>query len=48
MDSRSEMRRMKSLDVDNIITDYPALAREILEDKEATAGLLEMIRAVLS
>ena len=48
VDSRSEMRRMKSLDVDNIITDYPALAREILEDKEATAGLLEMIRAVLS
>lgn len=44
---KSEMERMKMLGVDNIITDYPILAREILYREEATETLLEYLRLVL-
>lgn len=47
VNSKSEMERMKMLGVDNIITDYPVLSREILYREEATENLLEYLRLVL-
>lgn len=47
VNSKSEMERMKMLGVDNIITDYPVLAREIVYRKAATETLLEYLRLVL-
>lgn len=47
VNTKSEMERMKMLGVDNIITDYPVLAREIVYRKEATETLLEYLRLVL-
>lgn len=38
---------MKVLGVDNIITDYPALAREVLYREEATESLMEYLKMVL-
>ncbi|MBE7718063.1 glycerophosphodiester phosphodiesterase [Lacrimispora indolis] len=47
VNSKSEMERMKMLGVDNIITDYPVLAREIVYRQAATESLLEYLRLVL-
>lgn len=47
VNNKSEMERMKMLGVDNIITDYPVLAREIIYREEATENLLEYLRLVL-
>ncbi len=47
VNSKSEMERMKMLSVDNIITDYPVLAREIIYREEAAENLLEYLRLVL-
>ena len=47
VNSKSEMERMKMLGVDNIITDYPVIAREILYREAATESLLEYLRLVL-
>jgi len=47
VNNKSEMERMKMLGVDNIITDYPVLAREILYREAATETLLEYLRLVL-
>lgn len=47
VNSKSEMERMKMLGVDNIITDYPVLAREMIYREEATETLLEYLRLVL-
>jgi glycerophosphoryl diester phosphodiesterase len=47
VNSKSEMERMKMLSVDNIITDYPILTREIVYREEATENLLEYLRLVL-
>ena len=47
VNTKSEMERMKMLGVDNIITDYPVLAREIVYRKEATETILEYLRLVL-
>lgn len=47
VNTKSEMERMKMLGVDNIITDYPVLAREIVYREEATETLLEYLRLVL-
>ena len=47
VNNKSEMERMKMLGVDNIITDYPVLTREIVYRKEATETLLEYLRLVL-
>lgn len=47
VNSKSEMERMKMLLVDNIITDYPVLAREIVYREAATESLLEYLRLVL-
>ena len=47
VNSKSELERMKMLGVDNIITDYPVLAREIVYREQATETLLEYLRLVL-
>lgn len=47
VNGKSEMERMKMLGVDNIITDYPILAREIIYREAATESLLEYLRLVL-
>ena len=47
VNSKSEMERMKMLGVDNIITDYPVIAREIVYRQAATESLLEYLRLVL-
>jgi glycerophosphoryl diester phosphodiesterase len=46
VNSKSEMERMKMLGVDNIITDSPVLAREIVYRQAATENLLEYLRLV--
>lgn len=47
VNTKSEMERMKMLGVDNIITDYPVLAREIVYREAATETLMEYLRLVL-
>ncbi|MEY8354327.1 glycerophosphodiester phosphodiesterase [Lachnospiraceae bacterium 54-53] len=47
VNSKSEMERMKMLGVDNIITDHPVLAREIVYREAATETLMEYLRLVL-
>ncbi len=42
----SEIRRMNQLGVDNIITDYPILVREILYEDEYTTSFLEFMRTI--
>lgn len=44
---KSEMERLCILGVDNIITDYPVLAREIIYRGEAKETLLEYLKMVL-
>ncbi len=47
VNSRTEMARMERLGVDNIITDYPARAREVLFQEDAAVGLLEYLKTVV-
>ena len=47
VNSKSEMERMRLMGVDNLITDYPVLAREILYREEATETLMEYLQMVL-
>lgn len=47
VNSRSEMERVKALGVDNIITDYPVQAREVLYREEVTENLLQYLRLLL-
>ncbi len=47
VNSKNEMERMQMLNVDNVITDYPVRAREILYREEATETLLSYLRQVL-
>lgn len=47
VNNKSEMERMKMLGVDNIITDYPVRAREILYREEATETLMEYLKMML-
>ena len=47
VNTRGELNRMKRLQVDNIITDRPVLARETLYQEEDTESLLEFIRLAL-
>lgn len=44
---RSEMERMKILGADNVITDNPLMAREVLYGEKATENLLARIREML-
>lgn len=47
VNSKSEMEQMKILGVDNIITDYPVRAREILYREEATETLMEYLKMMI-
>lgn len=47
VNDKAELERMRVLAVDNVITDVPALAREILYREEGTESLLEYVRALL-
>lgn len=46
VNSKSEMERLRMLGVDNLITDYPVLAREIVYREEGTETLVEYLRMV--
>ena len=46
VNSKSEMERMKLLGVDNVITDRPVLAREIIYRETTTETLLEYLRVM--
>ena len=48
VNGKVEMERLKQLEVDDMITDRPVLAREILYGEEAKANLLEYLRLVLT
>ena len=43
---RNDMERLRLLDVDNLITDDPVLAREILYQEEAAQSLMEYLRMI--
>ncbi len=47
VNTKSEMEEMKLAGVDNIITDYPVMAREICYREEGAEGLLERLRLLL-
>lgn len=47
VDDKAELERMRVLAVDNVITDVPLLAREILYREEGTESLLEYLRELL-
>lgn len=47
INSETEMEQMKMLRVDNLITDYPTRAREVLYEEEGTERLLRYIRMML-
>ena len=47
VNSKTEMDQMKLLGVDNIITDYPARAREILYREETTETLMEYLKMMI-
>ena len=44
---KSEMERMKILGADNVITDNPLMAREVLFGEKNTENLLARIREML-
>lgn len=47
VNSKNEMERVKALGVDNIITDYPVRAREVIYREETAESLLGYIRLIL-
>lgn len=47
VNNRTDMERLRVLGVDNLITDDPILAREIIYQEEAAENLMEYLRAVL-
>lgn len=47
VNQREELERMRVLGVDNVITDNPVLAREVLYREEAAESLLEYLRLLL-
>lgn len=47
VNKKSELEEMKRLGVDNIITDDPARAREVLYQEEGTKNLMEYLRMAL-
>lgn len=44
----SEIRRMKQIGVDNIITDYPILVREVIYEDETTTSFLEFMKTIMN
>ncbi len=47
VNKKSELERMKMIGVDNVITDRPILAREVIMGEENAENLLARLRAVL-
>ena len=47
VNSKDEMERLRVLGVDNVITDYPVRAREVLYREDVTESLLEYLRVLL-
>ena len=47
VNTKAEAERLKYLDVDNIITDYPVMVREILYREKDTENFLEILLMVL-
>lgn len=47
VNERAEMERLNTLGVDDVITDYPVTAREVLYQKESTQGLAEYLLLIL-
>lgn len=43
VNSRSDIERMKLLEVDNIITDRPVTVRQVLSSEKTTAGFVELL-----
>lgn len=48
VNGKVEMERLKQLEVDDMITDRPVLAREVLYGEEAKENLLEYLRLLLN
>lgn len=46
VNSRSDIERMKLLDVDNIITDRPVTVREVLASEQSGAGFIELLKII--
>lgn len=46
VNQRTELERLRMLGVDNIITDYPVMAREIIYQEESKESLLAYLRMV--
>lgn len=46
VNSKKELERMKQLEVDNIITDKPILAREVVYGEESNRSFLELLKMV--
>lgn len=47
VNNRRELERMKRLEVDNVITDKPVFAREIVYQEENTKSFIELLNVVL-
>ena len=47
VNSRSEIEQMALMGVDNIITDYPTRAKEVLYQPDVAKNLLTYIRQVM-
>jgi glycerophosphoryl diester phosphodiesterase len=46
VNSRSDIERMKLLDVDNIITDRPVTVREVYASEKDVAGFIELLKII--
>lgn len=47
VNSRSDIERMKLLDVDNIITDRPVTARQVLSSEKTSAGFADLLEYLI-
>lgn len=47
VNTKAEIERLNSLGVDDIITDHPVMAREVLYEKESAYGLAEYLLLIL-
>lgn len=47
VNSKRELERMKRLEIDNIITDKPVYAREIIYQEESNKNIIELLNVVL-
>jgi glycerophosphoryl diester phosphodiesterase len=47
VNSRSDIERMKLLDVDNIITDRPIRVREVYASENSSVGFIELLKTVI-